>query len=66
MALAALIVSVGTAFVIVMQLPLIRTLEEPILPLLGGGKLVYTHPGEGFSVTVQPVFERRTITSGTT
>jgi sec-independent protein translocase protein TatC len=50
--LAALIVCVGTAFAVVMQLPLIRALEEPILPLLHGGKLVYTHPGDAFQITL--------------
>ncbi len=48
--LAALVVGVGGAFAVLLKLPVIKTLEEPILPLLHGQKLVYTHPGDPFQI----------------
>src|SRR6476659_6336573 len=51
--LAALIVGVAIAFVLVFQLDLLTWMQGPILPFLHGHKLVYTHPGDGFSILLQ-------------
>jgi len=51
--LAALMVSVGIAFWVMMQFDVIGLLERPILPFLNGHKLVYTHPGDPFSIVPQ-------------
>lgn len=51
--LAALIVGVAIAFVLVFQLDLLTWMQGPILPFLHGHKLVYTHPGDGFSIVLQ-------------
>jgi sec-independent protein translocase protein TatC len=48
--LAALIVSVAVAFTALQYIDIIGLLERPILPYLHGHKLVYTHPGEAFSI----------------
>jgi len=48
--LAALVVCVGIAFVVLTQFDVIGLLEKPILPSLHGHKLIYTHPGEAFSI----------------
>lgn len=48
--LAALVVCVGIAFVVLTQFDVIGLLEKPILPSLNGHKLIYTHPGEAFSI----------------
>lgn len=48
--LAALMVSVGVAFWVMLQFDVIGVLEKPILPLLHGHKLVYTHPGDPFAI----------------
>jgi sec-independent protein translocase protein TatC len=50
--LAALIVSVGVAFWVLLQFDVIGLLEKPILPYLNGHKLVYTHPGDPFSIVL--------------
>jgi sec-independent protein translocase protein TatC len=50
--LAALMVSVGIAFWVMMQFDVIGLLEKPILPYLNGHKLVYTHPGDPFSIVL--------------
>ena len=50
--LAALIVSVGVAFWVLLQFDVIGVLERPILPYLHGHKLVYTHPGDPFSIVL--------------
>ncbi len=50
--LAALMVSVGIAFWVMMQFNVIGLLEKPILPFLHGHKLVYTHPGDPFSIVL--------------
>jgi sec-independent protein translocase protein TatC len=50
--LAALIVSVGVAFWVMLQFDVIGLLEKPILPYLNGHKLVYTHPGDPFSIVL--------------
>ena len=50
--LAALIVGVGLAFWVLLQFDVLTLLEQPILPYLGGKKLVYTHPGDPFSIVL--------------
>jgi sec-independent protein translocase protein TatC len=51
--LAALIVGVAVAFVLVYRFDLLTWMQGPILPFLHGHKLVYTHPGDGFSILLQ-------------
>ncbi|MFL5605709.1 MAG: twin-arginine translocase subunit TatC [Gemmatimonadaceae bacterium] len=51
--LAALVVGVGVAFFLVFRLDLLTWMQGPILPFLHGHKLVYTHPGDGFSIVLQ-------------
>jgi len=46
----AVIVGVVVAFVLLSKLDIIRLLERPILPLLHGQKLIYTHPGTSFHI----------------
>jgi sec-independent protein translocase protein TatC len=50
--LLGLVIGVIIAFVIVVKLDFLRVLQHPIAPLLNGGKLVYTHPGDSFSVVM--------------
>ena len=51
--LAALIAGVAIAFVLVYRFDLLTWMQGPILPFLHGHKLVYTHPGDGFSILLQ-------------
>ena len=51
--LAALVVGVILAFVVVLKLNLLTWLQGPMLPYLHGHRLVYTHPGDGFSILMQ-------------
>lgn len=51
--LAALVVGVGVAFFIVMKFNLLLWMQGPMLPYLHGRRLVYTHPGDGFSILLQ-------------
>jgi sec-independent protein translocase protein TatC len=51
--LAALVVGVGVAFFLVFRFDLLTWMQGPILPFLHGHKLVYTHPGDGFSIVLQ-------------
>jgi sec-independent protein translocase protein TatC len=51
-ALGALVVGVGVAFALLMKLDIIAQLEAPIRPYLPAGKLVYTHPGDPFQITL--------------
>jgi sec-independent protein translocase protein TatC len=51
--LAALIAGVAIAFVLVYRFDLLTWIQGPILPFLHGHKLVYTHPGDGFSILLQ-------------
>lgn len=46
----AVVIGVVIAFVLLSKLDIIRLLERPILPLLGGQKLIYTHPGTSFHI----------------
>ena len=50
--LVALVVGVGAAFFVLMRYDVIGTLEAPIRPYLPGGRLVYTHPGDPFQITL--------------
>jgi sec-independent protein translocase protein TatC len=50
--LAALVVGLAVGFVVVTKFGLIRILQEPIAPYLGGHKLVFTHPGDTFSIAL--------------
>src|SRR6476661_676693 len=51
--LAALVVGVGLAFVVVLKFNLLTWMQGPMLPYLHGRRLVYTHPGDGFSILMQ-------------
>ena len=51
--LAALVVGVAVGFFIVFHFNLLTWMQGPILPFLHGRRLVYTHPGEGFSIVMQ-------------
>lgn len=46
----AVVVGVVIAFALLSRLDIIRVLERPILPLLHGQKLIYTHPGTSFHI----------------
>ena len=50
--LLAVILGVAVAFVLFVKMDIIAVLERPILPYLGGRKLVYTHPGDPFSIVM--------------
>ncbi|MFL5482690.1 MAG: twin-arginine translocase subunit TatC [Gemmatimonadaceae bacterium] len=47
---AAVVLGVVVAFILLSKLDIIRVLERPILPLLHGQKLIYTHPGTSFHI----------------
>jgi sec-independent protein translocase protein TatC len=51
--LGALLVGVAIAFALVYRFDLLTWMQGPILPFLHGHKLVYTHPGDGFSILLQ-------------
>jgi sec-independent protein translocase protein TatC len=51
--LGALVVGVMAGFVLVYRFDLLTWMQGPILPFLHGHKLVYTHPGDGFSILLQ-------------
>ena len=51
--LVGLVVGVGAAFGILLEVDVIGWLERPILPLLDGRKLVFTHPGDPFQIVLQ-------------
>ena len=51
--LAALVVGVVVAFFIVLKFRVMLWLQGPMLPYLHGRRLVYTHPGDGFSILLQ-------------
>ncbi|HEX6535077.1 MAG TPA: twin-arginine translocase subunit TatC [Gemmatimonadaceae bacterium] len=50
--LLALVVAVGVAFALMMKIDVIGIVERPIAPYLHGRKLVYTHPGDPFSIVL--------------
>jgi len=51
--LAALVVGVVAAFFVVFRFNLLTWMQGPVLPYLHGHRLVYTHPGDGFSILMQ-------------
>ena len=51
--LAALVVGVILGFFVVFKYDLLTWMQGPILPFMHGHKLVYTHPGDGFSILMQ-------------
>ncbi len=51
--LAALVVGVALAFYLVLHFNLLLWMQGPMLPYLHGRRLVYTHPGDGFSILMQ-------------
>jgi sec-independent protein translocase protein TatC len=51
--LAALVVGVAVAFFLVLHFNLLLWMQGPMLPYLHGRRLVYTHPGDGFSILMQ-------------
>jgi sec-independent protein translocase protein TatC len=59
--LGALVVGVMIAFFLVVKFDVISILSEPILPFLKGRKLVYTHPGHPFSISMTASFAIGTI-----
>lgn len=61
--LGALVVGVLIAFVLVVKFDVISLLSRPILPFLQGRKLVYTHPGDPFSIAMTASFAIGTIFS---
>jgi sec-independent protein translocase protein TatC len=46
----AVLIGIVVAFALLSKLDIIRLLERPILPLLHGQKLIYTHPGTSFHI----------------
>jgi sec-independent protein translocase protein TatC len=50
--LVALVVAVGGAFAVLMKIDVIGILEGPIAPYLHGGKLVFTHPADSFTIVL--------------
>lgn len=54
--LAAFCVALIVAFAIVSQFDIIKWLEAPVLPFLGGRKLVYTNPQDPFGIVLNASF----------
>ncbi|MDQ3698645.1 MAG: twin-arginine translocase subunit TatC [Gemmatimonadota bacterium] len=54
--LGALGAGIIIGFVVVMQFDVIGLLARPITPLLQGQKLVFTHPGDPFSILMKAAF----------
>jgi sec-independent protein translocase protein TatC len=50
--LMGIAIGVAIAFFIVIRFDILNLLQHPIAPLLGGHKLVYTHPGDPFSIVM--------------
>lgn len=50
--LLALVIAVGVAFALMMKVDVIGILERPIAPYLQGGKLVFTHPSDPFTIVL--------------
>jgi sec-independent protein translocase protein TatC len=48
--LAAFIIGVVLSFVLLTKFDVIGILARPVQPYLGGGKLVFTHPGDAFGI----------------
>src|SRR5919198_3777816 len=51
--LAALVIGIGIGFWLTIKADLVFWLQQPVLPYLRGNTLVYTHPGDTFSVMLQ-------------
>ena len=60
-AIGALLVGVIAAFVFVLKFDVISILAQPIAPFLPGGRLVYTHPLDPFSIAMKASFAIGTI-----
>jgi sec-independent protein translocase protein TatC len=54
--LLALLVGVAIGFVLVVRFELLNILQAPIAPYLKGAKLVFTHPGDPFSIALATSF----------
>jgi sec-independent protein translocase protein TatC len=54
--LAAFCVALVVAFALVSQFDIIKVLETPVLPYLGGRKLVFTNPGDPFGIVLNASF----------
>jgi sec-independent protein translocase protein TatC len=52
-AVVAVAICVAIGFVVVIKFDFIGLLERPILPYLMGRKLIFTHPGDSFSIVMQ-------------
>lgn len=52
----ALALGFAVGLVLVLRYDFIALIERPILPYLGGQKLVYTHPGEPFNIAMSVSF----------
>ena len=50
--LGALAIGLVIGFLVVLKLNVLTILQQPIAPFLHGHKLVYTHPGDSFSITL--------------
>ena len=59
--LLALSIGVAIGFVLVVRFDLLTVLQAPIAPYLKGGTLVYTHPGDPFSIALTTAFIVGTI-----
>jgi sec-independent protein translocase protein TatC len=55
-AVVAVAICVAIGFVLVIKFDFIGLLERPILPYLMGRKLIFTHPGDSFSIVMQVSF----------
>lgn len=51
--LVAVIVGIGAGIAIVLLTPFMDWLTRPIMPYVPNGKLVFTHPGDPFSIVMQ-------------
>jgi len=49
-------ICVAIGFILVIKFNFITLLEQPILPYLQGRKLIFTHPGDSFSIVMQVSF----------
>src|SRR3954468_6361993 len=54
--LGAILVGLAIGFLLTIKFDLIGVLQKPVLPYLRGNHLVYTHPGDTFSVIMQMAF----------
>lgn len=59
--LGALAIGLIIGFLVVVKFELLRILQQPIAPFLAGHKLVYTHPGDTFSITLSAAMVVGTI-----